>query len=121
MPRRILSISTNYGLLITRNDLLAVAGYSAASPRLPENAGLLFSKDKFDAVLIGDSIPPPQRRRIIAELRDQDENVPILYVYADVANASEPLADQCVDVSGDPEPLLNAIETHINRNLRRAA
>jgi len=120
-PRRLLSISANPGLLLTRNDLLAVAGYSVASPRHPEDAALLFSKDHFNAVLIGDSVVPRLRAQIIHELRQMRPGIPIIYVYADARYASEPLADDCVDVTGTPEPLLNAIEAQLNRALPRAA
>lgn len=120
-PRRVLSISANAGLLITRNDILAVAGYSVASPRHPEDAALLFSTAHFNAVLIGDSVAPPVRVSIIRQLRELGPGVPIIYVYADVTRSTEALADECVNVSGDPEPLVNAIEAHIKRSLLQAA
>ena len=82
---------------------------------------MLFSKEKFDAVLIGDSVVRATRLRIMEELRELNPEIPIIYVYADVTRNDEPLADECVDVSGDPEPLLNAIKRQINRTLRRAA
>jgi DNA-binding response OmpR family regulator len=121
VPRRILSLSCNYGLLLTRNDLLAVAGYSVASPRRPEDAHTLFSGEIFDVVLIGDSVPPASRKQIIAELRAIRAEVPIIYVYANPKRREEPLADECVDVSHDPEPLLHAIERGLKRTTRRAA
>lgn len=101
--------------------MLAVAGYSVSSPRHPEAAGLLFSSEKFDAVLIGDSVPPRKRARIIADLRAVHAATPILYVYANAARANEPAADECVNVTGDPEGLLKALEKHIDRKRRRAA
>ena len=100
------------GLLLTRNDLLAVAGYSVASPRRPEDAPTLFNAERFDAVLIGDSVPPRVRKHLIEQFR-QNSDVPILYVYVDPRRPDEPLADECVDVAGDPQPLLQAIEHHI--------
>lgn len=118
MPRRILSVSSNIGLLLTRNDLLAVAGYSVASPRRPEDAPTLFATDNFDVVLLGDSVPKRVRERLIEHFRRLGD-VPILYVYADPAAPDEPLADEAVDVSGDPEPLLRAIERHIRRRGQR--
>ncbi len=121
MPRRILSVSRNYTLLLTRNDLLAVAGYSVASPKDPLGAALLHSKERFDVVLIGDSVRPMERRRIIKELREIREDVPILYVYADPRFDKEPLAEECVDVTGDPEPLLRAIERQIKLHSQKRA
>ncbi|HSE47667.1 MAG TPA: hypothetical protein VLA96_00505 [Terriglobales bacterium] len=118
MPRRILSISSNIGLLLTRNDLLAVAGYSVASPRRPQDAPILFSAEHFDAVLIGDSVPPRVRKELIEYFR-RHSDVPVLYVYADPRRPDEPLADECVDVSGDPQPLLRAIEHHIRNRGQR--
>ncbi len=120
-PRRILSISNNVALLITRNDALAVAGYSVASPRHPEDAPLLFRQEPFDAVLIGDSVPPPVRRQIIKELHEHDESVPIIYVFADPRRDKEPHADMCVDVTRDPEELLKALYKGIRQHNGRAA
>jgi hypothetical protein len=120
VPRRILSISSNIGLLLTRNDLLAVAGYSVASPRRPEDAVVLFAAQPFDIVLIGHSVAPAVRKRIIHELRGV-RHVPILYVYTDRTRGQEPLADACIDVAaGDPEPLLLAIEQQL-KEAKRAA
>ena len=121
MSRRILSISNNPGLLLTRNDMLAVAGYSVASPRHPEDAHLLMESEPFDAVLIGDSVTPPARARIVTELRALRPQTPVLYVFANRERATEPAADQCVDVTGDPDGLLKALEMHIGGKLRRAA
>lgn len=115
MPRRrILSISSSIGLLLTRNDLLAVAGYSVASPRRPEEAPTLFAAERFDAVLIGDSVTPRVRKQLIEHFRKRSD-VPIIYVYADPRRPDEPLADECVDASGDPQPLLQAIERQLKR------
>jgi len=106
------------GLLLTRNDLLAVAGYSVASPRRPEDAPTLFAADRFDAVLIGDSVPPRVRKELIEFFRAESD-VPIIYVFVDPRRPDEPLADECVDVSGDPQPLLRAIEYHIKHRGER--
>jgi DNA-binding response OmpR family regulator len=121
VAKRVLSISNNPGLLLTRNDMLAVAGYSVSSPRHPEGAGVLFSTETFDAVLIGDSVPSRVRTSIINELRSIRAQTPILYVYANATRAHEPRADECVDVTGDPNALLTALEQHIKRTMRRAA
>lgn len=120
MPRRILSVSSNVNLLLTRNDLLAVAGYAAASPRRPEDAPALFAADRFDVVLLGDSVEAALRKRLIRHFRRRGD-VPVIYVYVDPRFPDEPLADECVDVSGDPEPLLRAIERQLSRTPRRAA
>ena len=40
---RILSVSRNVRLLITRNDALAIAGYSVVSPRNPLEAPLILA------------------------------------------------------------------------------
>jgi len=119
--RRILSVSRNYGLLLTRNDLLAVAGYSVASPRDPADAPVLFRSERFDAVLIGDSVLPPERKRIIEDLRSIRSGIPILYLFADPGRKHEPFADESVDVTGSPEPLLTALERHIKLRGRKAA
>jgi DNA-binding NtrC family response regulator len=109
MSRRILSVSTDTRLLVTRNDVLAAAGYAVSSPRHPEEARYLLSRGGFSAVVIGHSIRPDQRKTIIDELRGIDREVPIVYVYVPPGDANEPLADLSVDVS-DPVNLVKALE-----------
>jgi DNA-binding NtrC family response regulator len=82
MARRVLSVSKDTRLLVTRNDVLAAAGYAVSSPREAEEARYLLARGGFAAVTIGHSIHPDQRKTLIDELRAIDTKVPIVYVYA---------------------------------------
>ncbi len=114
MPR-ILSITSNPSLFASRTDALALAGYTVAVPRVPQEAVLLALQHSFDAVVIGHSVEAETRERLIRRLRDLKPDAPIIFIYKDV-NVQEPLADVNVDVTGGPAALIAALE----RRLRRA-
>jgi len=107
---RILSVSTNTRLLITRNDTLAIAGYSVASPKEPEEAAFLLATQPFDVVVIADSVRQKRRAALITALRAIRPDVPIVFVHADTEVASEPLADMTVDVRSGTMALITALE-----------
>jgi DNA-binding NtrC family response regulator len=114
MPR-ILSVSRNPRLLVTRNDALALAGYGVASPKEPDDALILFSQETFDAVIIGDSVEHETRQSLIAAIRDQRPYTPIVFAHAgDTDTREEPLADASVDVTADPMPLVVALTKLLN-------
>lgn len=70
--RRLLTISKNRAAaLAKRNDALALAGFSVVTPRTPTEAPSLLNEREFDAVLIGDSVGPEERRTLIGEIRDR--------------------------------------------------
>ncbi len=115
MPR-ILSISRNRRLLALRNDALALAGYSVAVPKEPNEAVVLVSQQAFDAVVVGHSVEHETRHGLIRRLRDLRPQTPIVFVYTEPENVEEPLADVSVDVTKGPTPLV----TELDRRLRRA-
>ncbi len=108
MSKKLLSISADIVLLLNRNHALATAGFKVSSPRAVEDAPRLFASDDFAAVLVGNSIPGPVRRSVIAAMREKDPNVPILFVTV-IPGEHEPAADRSVDVSRDFGALLRAI------------
>ena len=112
MPR-ILSISRNPTLLATRNDALALAGYSVAVPREPSEAVLLASQQPFDAVVIGHSVEHETREGLIRALRNLRPHTPIVFVYRDPERVEEPLADVSVDVTAGPTPLVRALDNRL--------
>ncbi len=110
MLRRILSLSENTRLLISRNDMLAAAGYTVSSPRHPEDALELLSAEEFDVVVCGHSIRNPRRNRLMKEIRARYPNLPIVFVFAapDTADSSS-VADISVDVT-EPTNLVRALK-----------
>ncbi len=117
---RVLTVSRKRGLLLTRNDALALAGFSVVSPRTPEEAPSLLNERPFDAVLIGDSVPPPERRKLIGEVRRRFPQTLICYIRALPDASEEPLADISVDESHGPEPMIAALTARL-RGRERAA
>ena len=115
MPR-ILSISRNPSLLVLRNDALALAGYTVAAPREPDQAILLASEQPFDAVVVGHSVEHQLRENLIRALHDLRPYMPIIFVYAETGDVEEPLADASVDLTSGPTPLV----TELDKRLRRA-
>ena len=112
---RVLSTSRNVRLLLSRNDVLAMAGFSVISPKLPEQAPALAAQEQVDAVVIGHSIGAALRRSIITKLRQLCPNCIICFVYAAPDTAGEPLADISLDVTNGPEPLVLALQERLPR------
>ncbi len=111
----ILSVSRNVRLLITRNDALAIAGYSVVSPRNPSDAPLILSQQQIDAVVIGHSVEPLLRKQLIAAIRKLKHKMPIFFVYTAPQTTGEPLADISIDVTAGPQALIAAMQERIER------
>ena len=94
--RRLLSVSRDTPLLIGRNDMLAIAGYSVSSPREPLDAILLLQHDDYLAVLIGHSVLPDEALAIANKAKALQ--IPAIFVYQGHVQAPE-WADLAVDTS----------------------
>lgn len=77
--RKLLSISRSAPLLIHRNDMLAIAGYSVSSPREPLDALLLLQHNDYLAVLIGHSVYPDEAE-VIAD-KAKSRGIAAIFVY----------------------------------------
>jgi hypothetical protein len=110
---RVLSTSRNVRLLLDRNSVLALAGFSVVSPKRPEEAPLLASQEAVDAVVIGHSVDSKTRKGIITELRRLCPGCLICFVYAAPDDGKEPLADVSLDVTKGPEPLIMFLEDRL--------
>lgn len=108
-------MSRNPRLLAARTDALALAGYSVASPKEPNDAVLLLSREPFDAVVIGHSVEPATRELLILALRNLRPHIPIVFVYANPEMVEEPLADVSVDVTAGSTPLVTALDKRLRR------
>ena len=106
---RVLSISRNVRLLLSRNHVLALAGFSVMSPREPEQAAALAAQQAVDAVIIGHSIMGRQRKSIIHDVRRVCPQCLIGFVFVAPDVQGEPLADFSLDVTQGPEPLITAL------------
>ena len=113
---RVLSISRNVGLLLSRNDILAMAGFSVVSPRHPEQAAELAAQEEVDAVIIGHSVDPLLRKSLIKQLRRIRPSCIICFVYVAPDSEGEPLADISLDVTTGPEPLILTLQDRLPRD-----
>lgn len=112
---RILSVSRNVSLLLQRNNVLAIAGFSVISPRYPEQTPALAMSEKVDAVVIGHSVDANVRRTVISELRRECPDCVICFVYVSPHKDGEPLADVSLDVTGGPEPLILVLQERLSK------
>jgi hypothetical protein len=118
---RVLSTSRNTSLLISRNDVLAMAGFSVISPRSPEQAPSLAAQQSVDAVVIGHSVEPPLRKEIIAAVREAIPECVICFAYAAPDTEGEPLADVSLDVTHGAEPLVLALQQRLPRTTAKVS
>ena len=112
---KLVSVSRNTSLLLSRNDALGMAGFTVISPRTPAEAPALALQRGADAVILGDSIPPEERATLIAELRRVCHKCLIVVVYAVKGLEQDPSADLNVDVSLGPETLIKALGERLPR------
>jgi len=112
---RILSISRNRSLLARRSDALALAGYTVASPKEPDDSVLLFSQQTFDAIIIGHSVERETRRVLIAGIRNRRATIPIVFVFTAPDTGEEPLADLSIDITAGPMPLVRALDSRLRK------
>jgi DNA-binding response OmpR family regulator len=115
---RILSVSTNTGLRITRDDILAYYGFTVVSPRIPAEAPLLMEQQNIRAVVIGHSVEAEKRKEIIVEIRRTDPTCPVIFVYIRPETADEPLVDESVDITDGLQPLVDALEQRLGKSPR---
>lgn len=99
---------------MTRSSALLRAGYSVSSPRTLEDTAPLMKSADFLAVLIGNSIPPKDRTRLIKNIRRVDPREPLIYV----TNLNGDVEDQCdysVNLARDFGRLLEIL-THLEKS-----
>lgn len=104
---RLLTVSRSAPLLIGRNDLLATAGYSVVSPKLPADALVLLEQGEYVAVLIGHTVYENEGEQIAQ--RAKDLGLPAIFVYEGEARSPE-WADLAVDTSAQIDTLLNFLD-----------
>lgn len=111
---RILSISYDDDLLVTRHLLLERQGHSVISAmgfaEAIEKAG-----PDYDVIIIGHSMPQKDKRAVIAELRDRGCTAPVL----GLLRANEPaIPEVTAAVLPDPQQVLDAVNLLASRGSR---
>ncbi len=113
MPR-ILSVSLETRQRITRDDILAAAGFSVISPKTPDEAPLLVKQEPVDVAVICQSVAAEDRKRIIQAIRHAC-HCPIVFVYVGLESREEALADISIDVTKGTETLLIALQELLSK------
>lgn len=108
-PRRVLAVSTDVRLLRYR-DILAAAGYSVSVPATTRGAETLAASGEYQVLVIGESIAPVDRSRIIGAMRAASPAAVVLFAYLRDKDA-EPSADRAVDVNSNVDGLIRALNT----------
>lgn len=115
MSKRILSISYDRALLWTRQLLLEQLGYNVISAEGFAQAweAAETRKDRFDLIILGHSIPPNDKKAIVAHMRDSCD-CPILAL---LRPYEAPVSEAAVSIdAGDPNAFLNAVRKILDRN-----
>jgi hypothetical protein len=103
----ILNIAYDESLMHSRERVLTSAGYSVVSVNLKQDALKHVLSTKFSLVLIGHSVPAPERDDLIVLIRACDPFVSIAFVAPITDNQSCASAD--MTISSRPADLLKGV------------
>ena len=115
MAKRILSISYDRALLWTRQLLLEQLGYNVVSAEGFAQAWEAADpkRDHFDLIILGHSIPPNDKKAIVAHMRNSCD-CPILAL---LRPYEAPVSEAAVSIdAGDPNAFLSAVRNMLDRN-----
>ena len=118
MANRILSISYDGPLLVTRQMLLQAYGYEVTSAEgFAEALEQCDGEANFDLVIVGHSIPVKDKRQIINQIRKR-RPIPVLAL---LRSGESPIdeANESVEPN-DPRQLVDAVQRLIGRPGRNA-
>ena len=106
----ILSVSGNETLLRSRQMVLESVGWHVVTTTHAVEGLLWLANRDFDAIVLGHSIPPPERISLAQKMKAIRPNVPIVMVCLHGDNAfSSKVADARVGSLDGPVVLINAI------------
>jgi CheY-like chemotaxis protein len=105
--KRILSVSYEQSLLLTREMLLSDAGFQVTSAKTLRDALECCRKGRFDLIIVGHSIPKNDKQDVVKQIR-QLSSAPVLSIRR---HGEEPLpeATHSIDSIAGPEALLQAV------------
>ncbi len=119
MSHRILSISYDGPLLVTRQLLLQAYGYEVASAEgFAEALEIAESDPNFDLLIMGHSIPVKDKRRIVEQIR-KHRDVPVLAL---LRPGETPMQEANASVEPhDPKQLVAAVQRLLGQPARGGA
>ena len=108
--KRILCISNDAALLATRRMLLEQSGFTVVPAfGFAEAMGHCSTDASFDLVLMGQTLPPKDKKSLIATLREMDCKAPVLSIRL---HGDEPLpeVDYTIESQAGPVALIEAVK-----------
>jgi len=108
--KRILCISNDAALLATRRMLLEQSGFTVvAAFGFAEAMGHCSTDASFDLVLMGQTLPPKDKKSLIATMREMDCKAPVLSIRL---HGDEPLpeVDYTIESQAGPVALIEAVK-----------
>jgi DNA-binding response OmpR family regulator len=115
MAKRILSISYDRSLLWTRQLLLEQLGYQVVSAEGFAQAWAAAENrnNHFDLIILGHSIPPNDKKAIVAHIRDSCDCA----ILALLRPYESPVSEAAMSIdAGDPNAFLIAVRKMLNQN-----
>jgi DNA-binding response OmpR family regulator len=111
MAAILLNVSADEVLLDTRGKILEQEGFVVIPAMNIQQVVAACENHAFDAVVLGHSIPPPEKKRVIETVRDSCQpGTPVIGLY--VRNPEEADgADYVVSSIGGPQNLIHLIRT----------
>ena len=104
----LLNISADPELRSTRQQLLEGGGYQVLSPHNIVEVEQACKQQRFDAVILGHTIPAPEKRRITATIRELcAPHTPVLGLYA--ASPAEVAEADLAIPAHQPQALLEGV------------
>src|SRR5512142_3187285 len=104
-PKSILSVSYDRDRLDTRNEILRREGYNVISTRDLQHAVEL--ADDADIVIVGDSIPDPEKKVLLSGIRSRKQ-IPVIVLHSTYVSRVQ--ADVSVHILDGPAKLLQELK-----------
>jgi DNA-binding response OmpR family regulator len=107
MAATLLNVSSDEMLLNTRSRILEHEGFVVVPAMNIQQVVVACENHDFDAVVLGHSIPPPHKRRIVETVRDSCKHgTPIIGLYVRSTDEADG-ADHVVSSLNGPEQLID--------------
>ena len=111
---RILSISSDYSVFQTRNQVLTAAGFEVVGCFRGEGALQIFAQDSFVGVVIGGSVPKETRHVLVQEFKRLRPSVLVVIVERPGESMDTDGADMVVESTDGPQRLIDLLSTLVS-------
>jgi len=113
MATLLLSVGHDSALLAIRNLMLAGAGYTVISASTPQEFVTRFFDGDFDAVVLCDSLPEDQRKRMAEIVHEHSPSTPVVLMRKPLPNSRADLREAIIN--GDSRDLVRMLPQVLHR------